>query len=101
MKKLEHTKCYNFACGSDGCETWSLIFREEHRLRIFENRVRRKILFGPRRDDVTGGCRKLLNEEFHNLYTSPSIIIMMKSRMRWAEHVARIGRGGKGGEECI
>jgi hypothetical protein len=62
-----------------GCETWSLTLREEHRLRVFENRVLRRI-FGPKRDEVTGGCRKLRNEELHNLYSSPSIIRMIKSR---------------------
>jgi hypothetical protein len=61
------------------CETWPLTLREEHRLRVFENRVLRRI-FGPKRDEVTGGCRKLHNEEFHSLYSSPSIIRMIKSR---------------------
>jgi hypothetical protein len=66
--------------------------REEHRLRVFENRVLRRI-FGPKRDEVTGGWRKLNNEEFNNLYSSPSIIRMIKSRrMRWARHVTRMGR---------
>jgi hypothetical protein len=51
---------------------------QEHRLRVFENRMLR-IIFGPKRDEVTGDWRKLHNEELHNLYTSPSIIIMMKS----------------------
>jgi hypothetical protein len=67
-----------------GCETWSLTLREEHRLRVFANRVLRRI-FGPKRDEVTGGWRKLHNEELHNLYSSPSIIRMIKSRsVRWA-----------------
>jgi hypothetical protein len=74
-----------------GCETWSLTVREEHKLRAFENRVLRGI-FGPKRDGVTGGWRKLHNEELHNLYSSSSIIGIIKSRrMRWAGHVARIG----------
>jgi hypothetical protein len=76
------------------CETWSLTLREEHRLRVFENRALRRI-FGPGRDELTGGWRKLRNEELHNLYSSPSIIGMMKSRrMRWAGYVARMGRRG-------
>jgi hypothetical protein len=70
-----------------GCETWSLTLREERRLRVFENRVVRRI-FGTKRDEVIGGWRKMHNEELHNLYCSPSIIIMIKSRrMRWAGHV--------------
>jgi hypothetical protein len=56
-----------------GCETWSLTLREEHRLRVFENRVLRRI-FGPKRDEVMGEWRKLHNEELRDLYSSPSII---------------------------
>jgi hypothetical protein len=60
---------------------------------VFENRVLRRI-FGPKRDEVAGGWRKLHNEELPNLYSSPSIIRMMKWRMRWAGQVARMGRRG-------
>jgi hypothetical protein len=78
-----------------GCETWSLTLREENRLRVFENRVLRRI-FGPRRYEVTGDWRKLHNEELHNLYSFPDIIRQVKlRRMRWAGHVARIGEDRK------
>jgi hypothetical protein len=62
-----------------GRETWSLTLREEHKLKVFENRVLRRI-FGPRRDEVTGGWRKLHNEELHYLYSLPRIIRIIKSR---------------------
>jgi hypothetical protein len=64
-----------------GCETWFLTLREEHRLRVFENRVQRRI-FGRKMDEVTGEWRKLHNEELRDLYCSPSIIRIIKSRMR-------------------
>jgi hypothetical protein len=77
-----------------GCETWSLTLREEHRLRVFENRVLRRIL-GPKRDDVTGEWRKLHSEELHTLYSYPNIIRQIKLRMRWAGHVSCMGEEKK------
>jgi hypothetical protein len=75
-----------------GCETWSLTLKEEHILRVLGR------IFGPKRDEVTGERRKLHNEELHDLYSSPSIIRIMKSRrMRWAWHVARM----RGEEERV
>jgi hypothetical protein len=76
-----------------GCETWSLIWREESRLRAFENRVLRR-MFGPKRDKVTGEWRKLSIRELHNLYSSPDIIRQIKSRrMRRLCHVPCVGEG--------
>jgi hypothetical protein len=60
-----------------GCDTWSLTLREEHKLRVFENRDLRRI-FGPKRDDVIGEWRMLHSEEIHNLYSSPNIIRQIK-----------------------
>ena len=60
-----------------GCETWSLTLREERKLRVFENRVLRRI-FGPRRDEVTGEWRRLHNEELNDLYSSPNIVRVIK-----------------------
>jgi hypothetical protein len=79
-----------------GCKTWSLTLREGIILRVFENRVLRRI-FGPKKDEVAGGWRKLHNEELYGLYSSPGISRVMKTRrMRWAGHVARMGE-----EKCI
>jgi hypothetical protein len=76
-----------------GCETWSLTLREEHRLRVFDNRVLRRI-FGPTRDKVTGEWRKLHSGELYNLYSLPDIIRQIKSRrMKWVGHVASMGEG--------
>ena len=74
-----------------GCETWSLTLGEERRLRRFENSVLRR-LFEPKRDEVTGERRKLHNEELNDLYLSPNIVRIIKSRrMRWTGHVAHMG----------
>jgi hypothetical protein len=74
-----------------GCEAWSLTVREERRLKVFENRLLRRV-FGPKRDEVTGEWRKLRNEELNDLYSLPNIVRVVKSRrMRWAGHVARMG----------
>jgi hypothetical protein len=70
-----------------GCETWSLILREEHRLRVFENRVLGRI-FEPKGDDARGELRKLHNEELHSLHSLANTIGVIKSRrMRWEGHV--------------
>jgi hypothetical protein len=75
---------YNFACGSAWVRNLVFGIKEEHRMRVFEKKILRRI-FGPKRDEVTGGWIKLHNEELHDLYSSPSKIRMIKSRrMRWA-----------------
>jgi len=77
-----------------GCETWSLTLREERRQRVFEKRLLRRI-FGFKRDKVTGEWRKLHNEEFNDLYSSPNTVrVNISRRMRWVGHVARMRRVG-------
>jgi hypothetical protein len=72
------------------CETWSVTLREEHKLRVFKNRVGRKT-FGHVSEDVSGDWRKLHREELHDLYCSPDIIWVTRSRMmRWVGHVAHM-----------
>jgi hypothetical protein len=74
-----------------GCETWSLTLRKEQRLRVFQNRVLRRI-FGRKRNEATGEWRRLHNEELNDLYSSPNFSHVIKSRrMRWPGHVARMG----------
>jgi len=74
-----------------GCETWLLTLREERRLRVLHNRVLRKI-FGSKRDEIMRESRRLHNEELYDLSASLNIIWMIKLTMRWAEHVARMGK---------
>ena len=76
------------------CETWSLTLKEERRKRMFEKRLLR-IIFWPERDEATREWRKLHNEELNDLYSSPNIVRLIKTRMRWAGHVAHMeDRGG-------
>jgi hypothetical protein len=76
---------------SYGCETRFLKLRDEHRLRIFENRTLRRI-FGSKRDEVTGECRRLHNKKLYAVYSSPNIIRVIKSRrLRWVGNLARMG----------
>jgi hypothetical protein len=74
-----------------GCEIWSLTLKKKHSLRVFQNRLLRRI-FVSKGDEIKGGWRKLHNEELHNLYSLPDIIRIIKSkRIRWTGHVARMG----------
>jgi len=74
-----------------GCDTWSLTLRVERRLRLFENRVPRRI-FGPKRDEVAGERGKVHNEELNDLYCSPNIVrVIISRRIRWAGHVTLMG----------
>jgi hypothetical protein len=90
-RNYQNQQTYKFACGS--VWLWNLVsdIKREHRLRVFENRVLR--IVGPKRDEVTGGWRKLHKEEFRDLYSSPSIIRMIKSRkIRWYGEGGTCGR---------
>jgi len=73
-----------------GCETWTMTLREERRLRVFENRVLKKI-FGPKKDNVTREWRKLHNEELNDLYSPIIVRVIKMGTIRWAEHVASMG----------
>ena len=79
-----------------GCELWSLALSKERRLKVFENRVLRRI-FMAKRDEVTGEWKKLHNEELHDRHSSPNITRAIKPIMRWVGHVARMG----GEESCL
>ena len=76
--KIKIYRTINLSLVLYGCEAWSLTLREERRLRVFENRARRRI-FGPKKDEVTGEWRKLHDEELNDLYSSPNIIRLIKS----------------------
>jgi hypothetical protein len=84
-----------------GCGTWYFTLREEHRLRVFENRILRR-KFGPKWDEVAGEWRKFHNEELHNLYSSTDIIAQIESRRRmWAGRVAHMGEERKVSKDLV
>ena len=88
--KVNTDKAIILPGGLYGCETWSLTLREKHRLRVFDNKVLRKI-FEAKKNKITAEWRKLHNAELHALYSSPNIIRSLKSRrLKWAGHVARM-----------
>jgi hypothetical protein len=94
-KKVKNIKNIILLSVLYGCETWSLTLKEEHSLRVFENRFLRRI-FGDERDEVTADWRKLHSEELHNLYSFSNIVRQIKLRiMRLAGHVARMGEERK------
>jgi hypothetical protein len=85
---------YNFTCFLYGCETWFIALREEHRLRMFENRMLRRV-FGPKSEEVTGGRRKLHNKERLNLYSLPNIIRVIKSEAEICRAYSMHGKAEK------
>jgi hypothetical protein len=94
MQAIRKHKTINLPEVLYGYETWFVTLWDKHRLRMFENKVLRRIS-GPKKDEVIGGRKKLHNEELNNLYSSPSIIRIIKSRrMSRAGHIARMGRKG-------
>ena len=86
---VHNGKICSFVCSLYGCETWLLTLRKKCWLRVFENRVLRKI-FGSKRDNVTWEWKELYNEVLTDLHSSPNIIRVIKSRLGWTGHVARV-----------
>jgi hypothetical protein len=83
---------HNFTWFLYGCETWSLTLTEKHRLREYENGMLRRI-FGPKKKKVVGGWKRLQNDKLHNLYASPNVVSVIKSkRIKWVGHAAHMGQ---------